>query len=246
MQSPAASAFGGRYPRHTGAIWDRRESRRTAIVKDVCAALAQLYPRTRLGNPRDGVDDLVYIMITNRASPRTAVAVFRDLKGSYTSWNSVVRDHNRAKLIGILRPLGMADKKATLIVAALRRIHQDFGEVTLRRLRNVDTAAAEAYLTTLPGVSSKVAKCVLMYAFDRDVLPVDVHVHRIATRLGWVARKRADQCHEELEELVPPPLRRRFHVNAIQHGRAVCRPIVPACSDCAVKTYCAHYTTHGS
>jgi endonuclease III len=241
----AASGFGRRYPRHTGRIWTANRQRRTAIVTAVTSALARSYPRTRLNNPAEPVDDLIFIIVSNRSSAATAHAVFRNLKSRYRSWNSVADDRKRTKLVEILRPLGMAVKKATLIVAALRKIRRDFGRVDLQALRHWPTSDAEAYLTTLPGVSSKVAKCVLMYAFRREVLPVDVHVHRVATRLGWIARKRADQSHEELEELIAPPLRRRFHINAIQHGRLVCRPTRPDCASCAVRAYCARYQTYG-
>jgi endonuclease-3 len=245
MTAPTASTFGGRYPRHTGRVWSLSPKRRAAIVATVCAELDRSYPRTRLDNPTDAVDDLIFIIVTNRSSPATARGVFRNLKSGYTSWNSVADDRERAKLIEILRPLGMAEKKAALIVAALRKVRQDFGEIDLRALRRWATGNAEEYLTSLPGVSSKVAKCVLMYAFRRDVLPVDVHVHRLATRLGWIARKRADQSHEELEELIEPALRRRFHINAIQHGRLTCRPIRPDCASCAISAYCARYETYG-
>ena len=90
----------------------------------------------------------------------------------------------------------------------------------------------------LDGVSEKVAKCVMMYTLGFDVLPVDVHVHRVATRLEWTNRKRADQCHEELEALVKPRYRFAFHVDCICHGRAVCRPKNPRCNDCVIRRYC--------
>ncbi len=33
----------------------------------------------------------------------------------------------------------------------------------------------------------------MMYTLNAQVLPVDVHVHRVAGRLGWTKRKRADR-----------------------------------------------------
>lgn len=245
MDRAAAADFGGRYPRYTGPIWLTPMRRRSRLVEATCRVLAATYRPTRLGNPHDPVDDLVYIVITNRSSPATSKAVFGEVKRHYSSWNLMLSRDDERKLADILRPLGMAKKKSAMLIAAFQQMRGDFGEVSLTSLRSLPTPAAEAYLSTLPGVSTKVAKCVLMYAFDRDVLPVDVHVHRLASRLGWVARKRADQCHQELEELVPAPLRRRFHVNAIQHGRSVCRP-TPGCDSCVLNKYCAYYATHAA
>lgn len=85
------------------------------------------------------------------------------------------------------------------------------------------------------------AKCAMMCALGFDVLPVDAHVHRIAVRLGWTVRKRADQCHEELESVVAPQYRFGFHVACIAHGRAVCRPAKPRCDGCVIRTYCEYF-----
>jgi len=99
---------------------------------------------------------------------------------------------------------------------------------------------AERLLTTLPGVGKKVAKCVLMYSLDRQVLPVDVHTHRVAVRLGLAAKRRPDTSQDLIEAQVPPPLRYGFHVNAIAHGRSVCLPRKPMCEVCVLRQYCPY------
>jgi endonuclease III len=100
---------------------------------------------------------------------------------------------------------------------------------------------AEEFLTSLPGVGLKVAKCVLMYSLKRDVLPVDVHVHRVATRLGFRSKKRPDTSQALIEGAVPPHLRYSFHVNAIAHGRTVCLPRNPRCGICPLSAWCDYY-----
>jgi endonuclease III len=56
-----------------------------------------------------------------------------------------------------------------------------------RSIRCVELSDDEAmdYLLSLPGVGVKTAKCVLMYSLGRAVLPIDIHVLRVAKRLGW-------------------------------------------------------------
>lgn len=180
------------------------------------------------------------IVLSNKTSPATANRVYHELKKRFTSWGDVTR--SRASVLErILRPAGLARVKSRQIRSALQTIESDFGSCTLRRLKNLSTHEAETYLTGLPGVSDKVAKCVLMYTCAAEVLPVDSHVHRVATRLGWTVRKRADQCHAEREALVPANRRYSFHVNCIAHGRAVCRPVTPDCESCCVNRYCFYY-----
>jgi endonuclease III len=165
---------------------------------------------------------------------------YRRLKASYDSWDGAL-EGGGGLLRSILKPAGLSGIKARQLRAAFRKIRKDFGRCDLRALRQGSVPEIHAYLIALPGVSDKVAKCVMMYTMGACVLPVDAHVHRIATRLGWTARKRADQCHEELECLVPPHWRHPFHVDCVLHGREICRPENPACEKCCINSYCEYF-----
>jgi endonuclease-3 len=226
--------------KQTGSIWRSKRTVRTNAVARVCALLEREYGRPRFGNPRSSLGNLIYIVISNKTSPRTAQATYRRLRGRFKAWDDVLRAPASA-LRKVLKPAGLAQKKSKYIRTALERIKQDFGSCNLAALRKVAPRNAHEYLVSLPGVSDKVAKCVLMYTLDAPVLPVDSHVHRIANRLGWTARKRADQSHEELEALVRPSKRFAFHVDCIAHGRLICRPEKPICYKCCINRYCAYF-----
>jgi endonuclease-3 len=226
----------------TGAIWRRPRLARDSAVSAVCSVLAASYPASRLGNPRDPVADLVYITISNRTTPEQAASAYKALRSHVRRWDDLLVAR-RSTIDTLLRPAGLSSIKAAFLVGLARALHDRFGRVTLRPLRLMTDAERLQFLTSLPGVSGKVARCIMMYCFDSAVLPVDVHVHRLASRLGWTARKRADQSHEELEALVPPESRMRFHVDAIQHGRAVCAATNPACNVCVLQDYCLYRRT---
>ena len=223
----------------SGRIWRTPRSKRAGVVRNVCQALKKSYGLPRFGNPSRPLDDLVYIVLSNKTGPTVARAVFRRLKTKFKSWDRVA-DASLASIIGILRPAGLARVKARHLRASLRRIRDRFGTCSLRSLAGAELEAVQSYLCSLPGVSEKVAKCVMMYTLGLDVLPVDAHVHRIASRLGWTSRKRADQCHAELESLITPRNRFAFHVGCVAHGRAVCRPLSPRCGDCTLQKHCRH------
>jgi endonuclease-3 len=53
-------------------------------------------------------------------------------------------------------------------------------------------------LVQLPGVGRKTANCVLVYAFEKPAIPVDIHVHRISNRLGLVDTKNPEETEQEL------------------------------------------------
>ena len=77
-----------------------------------------------------------------------------------------------------------------------------------------------------------------MGGLGRQVLPVDTHTARIATRLGLVASGTHLAIDRELSVVVPGPLRFDFHVNAVAHGRAVCRAVAPKCDECVLSSLC--------
>lgn len=228
----------------TGVIWEKSPRTRAQVVRRVCEALHNSYGRPRLGNPEDPLDDLIYIIISNKTAPIMAQNTYERVKNDFSTWDDLLGSP-ASRLKAVLHPAGLATVKSQQIQTALRKIQKDFGSCDLSRLAGRSEDQILEYLVSLAGVSEKVAKCVMMYTMDLAVLPVDGHVHRIAKRLGWTSRKRADQCHSELEALIPPKRRFIFHVDSILHGRSFCRPRNPACDQCCISRHCAYSQRRG-
>jgi endonuclease III len=221
-------------------IWRVSNAERRKIVERVCRTLEKTYGRPRLGNPTEPLDDLVYIIISNKTPPDRAVRLYETLKATYESWDDVLR-RGYEELERVLTPGGLVKAKAPQLWAALEHLKTDVGKCDLGGLKKMTETEVFDYLVSLPGVSTKVAKCVMMYTLDMEVLPVDSHVHRVARRLGWTSKTEPRQAHEELESLVPPKLRYAFHVDCIVHGREICRPAVPHCMRCVVRKDCSFF-----
>lgn len=93
------------------------------------------------------------------------------------------------RLQDLIRHAGLSNHKAPRIQAILRRIEQDFGQLSLDDLHAMSDQPVEDYLTSLLGVGLKTAKCVMMCALGRrQVLPVDTHVARVARHPSSVRR----------------------------------------------------------
>jgi endonuclease-3 len=224
----------------TGLIWRKPPAIRDREVASVCATLTNAYGTPRFGNPADPLDDLIFIILSNKTGPATARRTYRNLRRRFPRWDKILSSP-LSTLESILRPAGLSVVKSRQIRAALYRIKKEFGRCNLNALKRTSADDAEAFLVDLPGASTKVAKCVMMYTLRLQVLPVDTHVHRVSSRLGWTSRKRADQCHAELEALLAPALRPNFHVSCIAHGRKVCRPNAPLCLSCPLSDYCEFF-----
>lgn len=213
---------------------------KAAKIARICAVLQRAYRSPRHGNKRNPLDELIYIILSTRTRDRSFRTSYARLKTRFRSWNRL--DQRSAGVLErLLVPGGLGRLKTKQVIGILKYLRAAFGRATLASLAEMRTERAEEVLTMLPGVGRKVAKCVLMYSLRRKVLPVDVHVHRVAKRLGFHVKKRPDTSQDLIEHAVPPNLRYSFHVNAIAHGRAICLPRAPRCGICPISKWCAYY-----
>lgn len=209
-------------------------------AKRVTFRLESIYGSPRHGNKYDPIDELIFIILSQMTTQPSFDRVFTRLKKETESWDRVIK-----MPLSILKELiadaGLSNQKGSRIKTILERIKQDFGEISLAGLHNLCDKEVVVYLTSLPGVGIKTAKCVMMYSLGRQVLPVDTHVERVAKRLGLLnTLTPISQIHSELESVVPHTLRYAFHVNALSHGRQVCRAIRPKCPVCQLRRMCQY------
>ena len=188
--------------------------------------------RLPLGNRRRPLDELFFILITTMTQ-YGAIEAFRAVRGEFTPWRRLLDRGAEDRLREMIAPLGLSRQKAPRIVAIALRLRQDFGRVSLEPLHRMDDAEAEHYLTSLPGVGLKVARCVLMYSLGRATCPVDTHVHRVARRTGLVGPNITyPQAHAAIQDAVPPAVRYGLHVAFVRLGREVCTARAPQCVRC--------------
>jgi len=186
------------------------------------------------------IDEVVATVLSQHTSDTNSERAFAQLKERFPGWEQVAAAP-AGQVADAIRCGGIADQKARRIQQILAVIAEREGRIDLRRLHDLDDAAARAYLESLPGVGPKTAACVLTFAMGRAAFPVDTHVHRVATRLGWLpAKTPADRAHRLLGEMVPAGIRYDLHVAMIGHGRAVCRAQRPRCGACVLNELCAH------
>jgi endonuclease-3 len=184
------------------------------------------------------LDELVLTVLSQHTSDLNRDRAFAGLKDHFASWDEV-RDAPAGVIADQIRSGGIADVKAARIKRILEEIQAREGSLDLDRLATLTDAEIEAYLCSLPGVGPKTAACVLVFSMGRAAFPIDTHVHRIAARLGWVpATASAERTHRMLGPRVPPDIRYELHMAFIHHGRAVCKPRMPRCSECVLLDLC--------
>lgn len=216
------------------------KTRNVHRVKRLTALLLQEYGLPKLGNKRNPLDELVFILLSEKTDEKKYRKAYANLKASFGTWNAV----RTAKLADIRKAIdcaGMGQRRAKLIRGMLRSIVARHGKLTLSWLKGMKPDEAERALLALPGVGKKAARCVLLYCFDMPVLPVDIHTFRLGVRLGLVSRRVSyDAAHAVLQEAVPAESRHGFHVAAVAHGRTRCHAIDPRCDGCCLRRSCSH------
>jgi endonuclease-3 len=93
-------------------------------------------------------------------------------------------------------------------------------------------------LTTFRGVGPKCANLVLGIACGQPAIGVDIHVHRITNRWGYVEASSPERTMAELEAKLP--LRYVVDINRllVPFGKHICTGVRPRCSSCPVLDMC--------
>jgi endonuclease-3 len=93
-------------------------------------------------------------------------------------------------------------------------------------------------LLSLPGVGRKTANLVITEAFDMYGICVDIHVHRICNRAGWLYTQTPEKTEIALREKLPKKYWKKINSLLVLYGQNVCRPVSPFCSRCVIKDHC--------
>ena len=130
----------------------------------------------------------------------------------------------------LIYPVGFYRNKARHVKACCEKLVADFGGHVPSTMED---------LVTLPGVGRKTANLVLIVGFKslRNIC-VDIHVHRISNRLGWVDTEHPEQTEHSLYRGVPARWWPLINLYLVTWGQNVCRPVRPRCGDCAIARDC--------
>jgi endonuclease-3 len=132
----------------------------------------------------------------------------------------------------LIFPVGFYKNKAKHLKELARQLLEEFGGKVPDNMED---------LLRLKGVGRKVANIVLAEGYNRPVIAVDTHVHRISNRWGLVKTKKPEETERVLMELIPPEYRRDYNKLLVAFGQTICKPVKPRCAECPVKEWCDYY-----
>ena len=126
-------------------------------------------------------------------------------------------------------PVGFYRTKAKAIHAICRRLLQVYeGKVP----QSIDE------LITLAGVGRKTANLVVTVGYKKPGICVDIHVHRISNRWGYVKTRTPEETEQELRARLPKRYWITFNDLLVPYGQNLCQPVSPFCSRCKLIDMC--------
>lgn len=135
-------------------------------------------------------------------------------------------------LANAIYPVGFYKNKAQQILDISRELVEKYDS-------KVPDSIEE--LVKFKGVGRKTANLVLAKGFGIPAICVDVHVHRISNRLGWVKTKTPEETEMALRKLLPEKYWLDINTILVTFGQNLCRPTKPMCAKCPVGEYCRSF-----
>lgn len=126
-------------------------------------------------------------------------------------------------------PVGFYANKAKQIIKLSKELVDDYNS-------NVPDEIEE--LIKFNGVGRKTANLVLAKGFDKPAICVDVHVHRIFNRLGYVKTNSPEETEFALREKLPKKYWIDINTLIVTFGQNICKPQRPLCKECPISSYC--------
>ena len=185
------------------------------------------------GNP---FSILIGTILSARTKDENTAKVVKKLFSEYKTAKDLANARTK-DIEKIIRSIGFYHVKARRIIDVAKIIQSQYNGVVPANLDQ---------LIMLPGVGRKTANCVLVYAFEKPAIPVDIHVHRISNRLGLVETKTPEETEFALMKKIPKKHWLRVNDTFVMYGQNICKPVSPMCDVCKIKKLCRYYETRNA
>lgn len=199
-------------------------------------------------------------LIREAVAPYPKAALFELAAEGHTSVFEIlvaavisVRTYDEITLPASRRLFAVANTPAAVAELTVKQIERlidpcTYNDAKAKTIHAIATETVERYGGTLPcdpevlmqfkGVGPKCANLAVGIACGTLVIGVDVHVHRVTNRWGYVRAKRPEQTMEQLHDKLPKQLRVEINALLVPFGKHVCTGVRPKCSTCPLLKMC--------
>jgi len=178
---------------------------------------------------KDPFQILISALLSARTQDGTTLAASTRLFAKASTADAVAKLPVK-QIEKLIYPVSFYRNKAVFVKAAATMIATRFGG-------RVPSTLEEMIM--LPGVGRKTANLVMILAFkSHENICVDIHVHRIANRLGWVRTRTPEETEQALYKALDKRWWPIVNLYLVTWGQNMCRPVYPRCGDCVLLKVC--------
>jgi endonuclease-3 len=134
-----------------------------------------------------------------------------------------------AQIDELITPSVFHERKSYQIQAIARRVVEEFGG---------ELPCDEEVLLSFSGVGVKCAHLTLGVGCNEPWISVDIHVHRVTNRWGYVSTSTPEQTMLELEKVLPKKHWIEINRLLVPFGKHICTGKMPHCSTCPLLEMC--------
>lgn len=203
-------------------------------MNDILAYLDELFP-----NPKCELDynnDFEFLIAVVLSAQTTDKKVNKVTPILFSRYNiNTLKDAPLGELEDILRPIGMAKKKAVYIKNISRKLTEKYESKVPSNMND---------LMKLDGVGRKTANLVLSSLYNKPYFAVDTHVSRVSKRLGIVKDNcNALEIEKNMYKIISCERINKTHHQFVLFGRYYCKSINPLCDNCKLRNICTYKKT---
>jgi len=173
-------------------------------------------------------EQLVACMISIRTYDEVTIPVARRLFSKARTPQEMIR-LSEAEIDALIQQSTFHERKAAQILELAKRVVSEFGG---------DLPCDEEAMLSFSGVGPKCAHLVLGIACGEPFISVDVHVHRVTNRWGYIAASTPEKTMTALEAKLPKRYWVEINRLLVPFGKHICTGSMPHCSTCPVLDMC--------
>ncbi|UKJ89112.2 endonuclease III [Theileria orientalis] len=172
---------------------------------------------------------VVACMLSSQTKDEVTASCMENLKKRGLTLENIVK-MDVSELDSLISKVGFHSTKAKNIKKVAEILKEKYGGKVPSNKKDLES---------LPGIGPKMANLIQQIAFNIvDGIAVDLHVHRITNRLGWVKTKTPEETRVKLEELLPKSLWSEVNPLLVGFGQTFCTAAGPGCPTCPVNKWC--------
>lgn len=201
----------------------------------------QTYPRADHPDPSKRGDSfmvLIQTIISQRTTLEKEIQAGAQLFAKYQTPEEIASASIK-EIAELIKPAGMSESKANAIITVSKEILRRY-KGNLDMLKELSLQEAREELMRLPRVGFKTADCLLLWSFNKPILPIDINIYKVSKRLGLVPEKaNREVTRVIMEELLnhDKELFKKAHIYLLALGKFYCKtPSV--CDECPVAQWC--------